>query len=400
MNPDSIAQTAMVDRRRFVAVAAAGMATLSLHARPSFAQTPVSADTAIDQIVTAENAFLETLSDDERSTVLFDWSDDEQKRNWSNFPAALDPRDGLMWGNLSEASQAAWLLVMQATLSEDGYRRVTSAWTADEVLRGMEADGEIPEGGPGGNNNNQGAPGGESNMGTAPSGDAGQQDRPGGNGQSDYGSDYFYIAIIGEPSADSPWQWQFTGHHTTVNATIVNGRISLTPSFFGSQPTTYIDDSGEEIRPIGDMNDAAFTLINALDADQLAQAVVGDKRIDLVSGPNVAEVVELAPEGILIADMTEEQQALATALVSMYTGSLNDEHAAARLAEVTDVYDQTWFVWYGPTEWESDAYWRVAGPTIIVEYSPQDQLTNDPRDHVHAIYRDPSNEYGIRYQNS
>ncbi|MCO5224780.1 MAG: DUF3500 domain-containing protein [Thermomicrobiales bacterium] len=43
-------------------------------------------------------------------------------------------------------------------------------------------------------------------------------------------------------------------------------------------------------------------------------------------------------------------------------------------------------------------YWRVADEAIIVEYSPQDQLTDDPRDHIHAIYRDPSNEYGIRYQ--
>ncbi|MCA9832377.1 MAG: DUF3500 domain-containing protein [Thermomicrobiales bacterium] len=369
MNTRAAALTSVVDRRRFITIASAGIAAVGLHVRPSFAQTPAASDTAIDQIVSAADAFLDTLSEEERSTMLFDWSDDEQKRNWSNFPAALDPRDGLMWGNLSEASQAAWLPVMQTTLSEDGYRRVTSAWTADEILKNMEANGEVPEGG------------------------------PGGSGESDYGSDNFYVAFIGEPGTDSAWQWQFTGHHTTVNATIVNGRISLTPSFFGSQPTTYTDDDGEEVRPIGDMNDAAFTLINALDADQQAQAVVGSKRIDLVSGPMVSEVVELAAEGVLIADLTEEQQALVTDLVSKYTGTLNDEHAVARLAEVTDVYDQTYFAWYGPTAWDSDAYWRVAGPTIIVEYSPQDQLTNDPRDHVHAIYRDPGNEYGIRYQN-
>ncbi|MCO5225873.1 MAG: DUF3500 domain-containing protein [Thermomicrobiales bacterium] len=382
-------------RRHFLGAAAASTAMVGTGFPVSRVAAQSTAQvTAIEQIVQAAVTFLETLSEEERIVMLFDWSDEAQKRNWSNFPAALDPRDGLMWGNLSEVSQAAWLPVMQATLSEDGYRRVTSAWTADEVLKSMEANGEIPSGGPGGNNGNQGGPGGS---GTAPSGDATNQGGPGG-GESDYGSDNFYIAFIGEPSTDSAWQWQFTGHHTTVNATIVNGRISLTPCFFGAQPTTYTDDTGEVIRPIGDMNDAAFTLINALDTDQQAQAVLGSQHIDLVSGPNVSEVVELAPEGILIADLAEEQQEMVTTLVGMYTGSLNDEHAAARLAEVTDVYDQTYFAWFGPTEWDSAAYWRVAGPTIIVEYSPQDQLTDDPRDHIHAIYRDPSNEYGIRYQ--
>ena len=82
-------------------------------------------------IVAAANAFLATLSDTEKDTVLFDWTDTEQKQRWSNFPPAGFSRAGLMWGNLSATQQNAWLQVMQALLSTEGYNRVTAEWNAE-----------------------------------------------------------------------------------------------------------------------------------------------------------------------------------------------------------------------------------------------------------------------------
>jgi len=43
----------------------------------------------------------------------------------------------------------------------------------------------------------------------------------------------------------------------------------------------------------------------------------------------------------------------------------------------------------------SATYFCVAGPSIVIKYSPQ-QLGN-AAEHTHGIYRDPSNDYGARY---
>ena len=39
-----------------------------------------------------------------------------------------------MWGDLKEPQRAAWLAVMRATLSAEGYRRVVDEWRADDAL--------------------------------------------------------------------------------------------------------------------------------------------------------------------------------------------------------------------------------------------------------------------------
>src|SRR5215831_8913008 len=86
------------------------------------------------RIVAAANAFLATLSDAQKSALLFAPGDTAQKERWSNLPAGLFKRSGLMWGDLKEPQRAAWLAVMQATLSAEGYRRITDEWRADDAL--------------------------------------------------------------------------------------------------------------------------------------------------------------------------------------------------------------------------------------------------------------------------
>ena len=106
---------------------------------PSSAATAETTSTATGAaatpaIVAAANAFLATLSDSEKTSVQFDWTDTDQKQRWSNLPEGLFDRAGLKWGDLSEPQQTAWLAVMQATLSTEGYSRVIAEWNADDVL--------------------------------------------------------------------------------------------------------------------------------------------------------------------------------------------------------------------------------------------------------------------------
>jgi hypothetical protein len=311
------------------------------------------------KIVAAANAFLATLDSGQKSSVLFDWSNTAQKQRWSNLPQGAFQRAGLMWGDLSEAQQNAWLAVMQATLSTEGYNRVMAEWNADDVL-------------------------------------AAQQGSGGGGGQQLlFGKKYYWIAIIGTPSETAAWQWQWGGHHVTVNATVVGPNIALTPSFIGVQPATYTDANGNTVRPLGDIEDEAFALVNSLDATQQKAAILGSNPIDLVLGPG-QDNKTIQPEGLPGSQMTADQKAALLKLISHYAGLVNDAVAAARIAEIQSGLDQTYFAWYGPTAKGSAAYFRITGPTVVIEYSPQ-QMGGNAANHIHGIYRDPTNDYGAKY---
>ena len=52
--------------------------------------------------------------------------------------------------------------------------------------------------------------------------------------------------------------------------------------------------------------------------------------------------------------------------------------------------------WRGPTSHEPNrngtAYYRIQGPRLFIEFSPQG-VGGDPSNHVHTMYRDPTNDY-------
>jgi hypothetical protein len=61
---------------------------------------------------------------------------------------------------------------------------------------------------------------------------------------------------------------------------------------------------------------------------------------------------------------------------------------------------ETYFAWYGPTTPGSAVYFRVTGPTIVIEYAAQGPGAGGGArapSHIHGIYRDPTNDYAARY---
>ncbi|GAB7036644.1 hypothetical protein JCM9533A_04910 [Catenuloplanes niger JCM 9533] len=297
--------------------------------------------------MTAANAFLATLTDSERDSVLFDRGDREQKQRWSNLPHGVFDREGLMVGDLAQSKVDAFLTMMRATLSPEGYHRVIDEWAADDALAS----------------------------------------RRGGS----IGRQYYWFAIIGEPSPTEPWQWQFGGHHLSVNATVEGDALSMTPSFLGAEPATY-DADGNSVRPLGDITDQAFSLVDSLSDAQRQRAVLGSQPIDLVLGAG-QDCRSIPSEGLPGSEMTGAQQAAFRTLLSKYGGLGNGPHAAARQAQLEADLTTTHFAWYGPTTPGSAAYFRITGPRVVVEYSPQ-AMGGDPENHIHGIYRDPTNDYG------
>jgi hypothetical protein len=65
------------------------------------------------------------------------------------------------------------------------------------------------------------------------------------------------------------------------------------------------------------------------------------------------------------------------------------EAAATRMAEIKGKIGETYFAWKGPTAKGSAVYFRVQGPTVVIEYAPQGGT-----DHIHTVVRNPNDDYG------
>ena len=316
-------------------------------------------------IVAAARALTSALDEGGRAKVQFPF-EGPQKARWSNLPTGIFERQGLRMGDLTPAQRTAVMNLLQAALSTDGYRKVTDIMRGDEVLR--TTGGGVPAG-RGGGRGRGGA----------------------GGGGVIFGQDEYYLAFVGTPSTTAPWMLQFGGHHLAINLTLAGSQASMTPSLPAAQPATYTFE-GREIRPLGKENDKAFALINALDATQQGQAILGSRVADLVLGPGQDGRV-IQPEGIRATVLTAAQQAMLLDLVREWAGIVNDAFGEPRMAEIKANLPQTYFAWSGPTTNGSAAYFRVQGPTLVIEYAPQQGGV----DHIHTIYRDPTNDYGARF---
>ena len=164
----------------------------------------------------------------------------------------------------------------------------------------------------------------------------------------------------------------------------------MTPSHTAAQPATYTVE-GRTVRPLGAENDQAFALINALDGTARSKAILNYRVADLVLGPG-QDGRTIQPEGLQATALTAAQQSMLLELIREWAGIVTDAYAEPRLADIKANLSQTYFAWSGPTASGSAAYFRIQGPTLVIEYAPQQGGV----DHIHTIYRDPTNDYGAK----
>jgi hypothetical protein len=140
-------------------------------------------------------------------------------------------------------------------------------------------------------------------------------------------------------------------------------------------------------------------LLNALDAKQRKQAILDYEVGDLVLGPgHVGEQIQ--PEGLKASSMSAQQQGLLLAVIEEWAGIVNAAYAGSRMKEVKADLNDTYFAWSGPPTHETgrngSSYYRIQGPHIVIEFSPQG-TGGDKTMHVHTVYRDPTNDYGVKF---
>jgi Protein of unknown function (DUF3500) len=312
-----------------------------------------AAETATAKIVKAANTFLSTLDEKQQKSVLYSFTDETQRANWSNFPTSFVKRGGMSLQNMNAAQRSAAMALVSAALSPKGFEKVEQIMEGDQVLKDHEGNNPI------------------------------------------FGKDLFYISILGKPSEKDPWMLQFGGHHLALNITIAGEQGILTPTLTGAQPALFTEN-GKTVRPLGAESDKALALLNALDETQKKQAIVGYKVADLVLGPG-QDGKAIQAEGLKASVMNEKQRAMLLDLISEWTGIVHQSAASVRLAQMKADINETWFAWSGPTMADAGknitAYYRIQGPHLVIEYAPQ-KLGGDLSMHVHTMYRDPTNDYG------
>jgi hypothetical protein len=279
------------------------------------------------EIVALANTFLDSLDDAQREAVLFDYNDEAQRNNWSNFPTGIFNRAGLSYTSLTDEQRSNVMALLQAVLSDEGYEKLIGAMTGDEILRQTQ-------------------------------------------GSTQFGYGLYFVSILGTPSETDPWILQWGGHHFALNITFSGSNEILTPSHTGCQPCAYIVND-QEVSVLGDEYNKALALVNALDADQQDVAILDYQVTNLVLGPGEEERV-LEPEGLPGSEMTADQQAMLLDVIGEWVNIANDSAATARMAEIKANINDTYFAWSGDISAESaSSYFRITGPTLLIEFSPQ-----------------------------
>lgn len=341
----------------------------SAAAVPDAQRAAASAD-AVARAVSAANAFLASLDPALRSKALLPLRPDLRAR-WSNLPTGTvmqpdrastktpRPRNGVRLGELTPAQYDAVLALLRAVLSPDGFQKVVDIVAGDEEL--------------------------EKRMGPARAATALVR----------FGRAEYYMAILGQPSQTTPWMMQFGGHHLAINLTMTGSNRTMAPSHLGAQPSSFSLDS-RTVRPLGDELDKGVALINALDASERKLAILGYAVADTVLAAG-EDGKTIQPEGVKASTFNASQKKMLLDLVGEWVGVIDQAEAAVKMREIENRIADTYFAWSGPTTREGGAYFRVQGPTVVIEYAPQavNQKGPDGRpEHIHTIYREPSNDYG------
>jgi hypothetical protein len=83
-------------------------------------------------------------------------------------------------------------------------------------------------------------------------------------------------------------------------------------------------------------------------------------------------------------------------LVEEFVGFANHEASIIQLAAIRAADPKKLrFAWWGSSDDRSKRFmYRISGPSILIEYVREPNQQGGPANHVHAIVRDPSNDYG------
>jgi hypothetical protein len=208
----------------------------------------------------------------------------------------------------------------------------------------------------------------------------------------DYDPDRYHVTLFGIPSGSTPWGWRIEGHHVSVNILIVNGsEIAATPNFFGANPARAPQGPLEGFRVLGAEEDSARELLLSLDGFRRSLALIATEAPADILTRWEPRVKLDAPLGLPISRMTERQKKLSMRLISLYTSRMPKEVSDRYLERIDrDGIGYIHFAWAGSDELGKPHYYRLHGPSFLVEY---DNIQNNAN-HIHTVWRDLRDDWG------
>lgn len=326
--------------------------------------------TRVESMQQAASAFLATLTDDQRATVMGELDDNDTRTSWSNLPVGMAPRSGVAVADMSSAQRRALHAMMSSALSSQGYLKSATIMWHEDVLRQMfdAMLAEMPDSNP--------------------------RKAQGIAFADNYDTEKFFVTIFGNPQ-DADWAWLVTGHHFAANFTVSDGKIAFTPMFLGANPQVVQEGRYAGWQLLQHEADKALALLASLNEAQRAKAVVSaEVDNDVFAGPGNQSSHEIA-FGIKASELNAFQRRLLDGLLDEYLGDASDEAAKRQRAAIeADGPENLRFAWWGATDEPQGRYmFRVQGPSVLIDYV-REPSPGGAYNHVHSIMRDPSNDYG------
>jgi hypothetical protein len=300
-----------------------------------------------EEIAQAANNFLAALTPEQKSKAVFEWKDDE-RFNWHFIPR---DRKGLSLKGMTTAQRHLAYGLLNSALSQRGFLKATTIMSLEEILRDLE-QGRGPERDP----------------------------------------EQYFVTIFGVPGPKGTWGWRVEGHHLSLNFTVVEGQpVSMTPSFFGSNPGEVREGPRKGLRVLAGEEDWARRLVKLLNEEQRKIAVVSETAPkDILTGAD-RKAKPLTPMGLPAARMNREQNELLKSIIKEYVHRYRPELAERDLKQIEQAGKQKlYFAWAGGLEPGQGHYYRVQGPTFLLEYDN----TQNNANHIHAVWRDLENDFG------
>jgi hypothetical protein len=317
------------------------------------ASGPGQKDNFSQQMAKAVGDFVKTLNASQKAEVMHPLSD-TLRFNWHFIPRE---RAGLNLKRMTEPQRKAAMRMVEVVLSDEGYTKIKEVIDLENVLRVLES-------------------------------------RPPNDTRRD--PENYAFLVFGDPATKAPWGWRIEGHHISLHYTVVNGHVSFTPSFLGSNPGhVLIDVPQKGVRVLGDEEDMGYQLLNAFSADQRKKVILAEKAPYEIFTANQRRVSGLNKmEGLAMKDMTSAQQALFKKLIGEY---LNRYHVTLKNQQMKQLevagMGNIYFAWMGDTELKmgkgAGHYYRIHGPTLLIEF---DNTQNDAN-HIHTVVRDLTDDF-------
>ena len=318
----------------------------------------VAAERSSAAMASAATSFLTSLSPEQRQRATFAFESDE-RQHWHFIPSEGFPRKGLTLKEMTEPQRERVRGLLKAGLSQRGYMTASQIMDLEALLGQLE-----------------------------------QAARSSGRGAESMVRDpeKYYVSVFGTPSSKATWGWRVEGHHVSLQFTLVNGTlVANSPFFFGSNPAEVLEGPQKGLRILAQREDTARALVMALDQTQRGQAIIQNVAPnDIVTG-NKLTADPLAPVGVTAAALTPAQRDMLMQVVTAYTSAMADDIAAERMAQLNKAgLEKIAFAWAGEVERGKKHYYRVQGPTFLIEFNN----TQNNGNHIHSVWRDFNGDFG------